>query len=597
MRSGCRVWITAALLFLLSTSFAQAEEQLAQAAAAPPQKVTLQFQGVDIMEILKLLAEQAGFNLVAGKNVSGRVTLFVKEVDPWEALEVILAANELAYERKGQILTIMTQRDYELLHGQPYQDRRILKSIVPRYAKAADLSRALVQVKSNIGRVVADESTNTLILMDTPSLVEQMLNLIREMDQPLETRIFSLNYGTVKALNPILQDTLTKGVGKISVDERTNQVAVTDYPVKLEGLAKVIQAFDERATEVRIDATIVQVALSDKFQLGIDWETLARENINLKGMGALNLTSGGALKIAQASISKGGDYKVLIEALRTFGETRILSEPRLTVVNNQEAKILVGSKEPYVTTAVSQTGTGTAVTSESVTFLDVGIKLFVTPTITRDRFVLMKVRPEVSSKTGTLTTSQKNEIPIVETAEAETVLLVEDGGTVILGGLIKEEKSVDQQRIPVLSDVPLLGILFRSHKETTKRTELVVLLNPRIITGHRIDLAGASQAAGESAKGLGQLDQDRYDAVIQNLVQRVARVQASLAQVKGKAVVELTLTPDGHLQGDPRIVEAQPQDLKPQAKQAVLVASSSFPPFPSSSEKEPRTLVVSLTYE
>ena len=233
-------------------------------AEEPPKRVTLQFQGMEIVEILKLLADQAGFNIVAGKNVSGRVTLFVKDVDPWEVLEVILASNELAYEKQGTILTIMSQRDYELLHGQPYLDRRVMKSIVPRYAKAADLSRALSQVKSNIGRVIADEGTNTVILLDTPPLVEQMTRIVQEMDLPIQTRIFSLNYGAMKALSPVFQEAVTKGVGKVLIDERTNQMAVTDYPARIEEIARMVQAFDERTREVLIDAKIVQVALSDK---------------------------------------------------------------------------------------------------------------------------------------------------------------------------------------------------------------------------------------------------------------------------------------------------------------------------------------------
>ena len=144
MKSGCRALVALLLAGALAGGPAApplwAQEQ---AAAQPSQKVTLQMQGVEIVEILKMLAEQAGFNLVAGRNVSGRVTLFVKEVDPWEALEVILAANELAYEKRGSILTILTQRDYEQLYGQPFAERRVLKSFVPQHAKAADIGRSL----------------------------------------------------------------------------------------------------------------------------------------------------------------------------------------------------------------------------------------------------------------------------------------------------------------------------------------------------------------------------------------------------------------------------------------------------------------------
>ena len=575
------------LAILLSVSWAAgAEERVAQNSAARAAPITLQFQEVEIVEILKLLSEQAGFNLVAGRNVTGKVTLFVKEVDPWEALEVILAANDLAYERRGKILTIFSQRDYELLHGAPYQDRRVLKSILLRYAKAADLARALAQVKSNIGRVIADEASNTVILMDTPDLVEQMRKLTLEMDQPVETKIFSLNYGVVKSLGPVLQEAITKGVGRVSVDERTNQLAITDTPSRLEDLEKVIRAFDERSSEVLIDAKIVQVALSDKFQLGIDWEVLARENISIKGLNALNLTSGGMVKVAQAAVKDVGDYKALVEALRTFGDTKTLSEPRLTVVNNQEAKILVGSKEPYVTKAVSQTGTGTAVTSETVTFLDVGVKMFVTPTITRDRFVQMKIRPEVSSKTGTLTTSEKNEIPIIETAEAETVLLIEDGGTVILGGLIKDENSLDQQRIPLIGDLPIIGVPFRSTKKTTKKTELVVFLTPHIVTGRRDEAAFAAPPS---------LDESAYRELLTQRVQAVAGVQAFVEKVKGKVTVSFTLTPDGHLKESPEVEQADAEELRRLAKQAVFAASP-FPAFPPESRSD-RTFQIVLRYE
>ena len=558
---------------------------------AQGQKITLQFQEMDIIEILKLLAEQAGFNLVAGRNVSGKVTLFVKEVDPWEALEVVLAANELAYERRGQILTIMNQRDYELLHGMPYQDRRVLKSIALRYVKAIDLSRSVSQIKSNIGRVIADEASNTLILMDTPDLVEQMAKLTAEMDLPVETRIFSLNYGVVKALGPILQESVTKGVGRISVDERTNQLAVTDTPSRLDELDRTIRAFDERSSEVLIDARILQVTLSNKFQLGIDWEVLARENIDIKGLQGLGLTSGGILKIAQASLSKGGDYKALVEALRTFGDTKILSEPRLTVVNNQEAKILVGSKEPYVTTSVSQTGTGTAVTSETVTFLDVGVKMYVTPTITRDRFVQMKIRPEVSSKTGTLTTSQKNEIPIIETTEAETVLLVEDGGTVILGGLIRDENSLDEQRIPVLGDLPILGIPFRSTKKTVKKTELVLFLTPHIVTGRRNEAA-----SGPGTRTPPAMDESAYQAMLLQQIQAVAGVQSFMEKAKGNVTVSFTLTPDGRLKDSPEVIQADTEELRRLVRQAVFVASP-FPVFPSGFGKGSRSFEMMIRYE
>ena len=526
---------------------------------------------------------------MAGKNVSGRVNLFVKEVDPWEVLEVILRANDLAYERQGQILSIVTRQEYEALYGMPFQDRRVLRSVAPRYSKAGDLSRALAQIKSNVGRVIADETTNTLILMDSPDLVEQMEKLIRQMDQPLETRVFSLNYSSVKILGPVLQEVVTKNLGRLLLDERTNRIAVTDTPDNLERIAQVLEAFDARSTQVLIDAKILQISLSDKFQLGIDWEALVRENITIKGPNALNLTSGGSLKIAKAALSHAGDYKTLIEALRTFGSTRILSEPRIMAVNNQEAKILVGAKEPYVTTQISQTGTGTAVTAETVNFIDVGVKLYVTPTIARDGFIQMKIRPEISSKTGVLTTSQKNEVPIVESTEAETVLMVEDGGMVILGGLIKDEHSLDQQRIPLLGDIPILGIPFRSTKKTVKRTELVVFLTPRIVTGGR-----GERPAGPEAVSAERSEMD-YETLVADKIRDVVRLQTLLEKGEGAVTVQFTVASDGRIQGSPTVLRTDGKSLGSLAQQAVFAASP-FPSFTGKSAKELRTFRVSLNY-
>ena len=594
MSFGCKQRIRG-FLCLLAAGFWLPVLAGTPAGAAEPgnpsgKKVTLQFQGMEIVEVLKILAEEAGFNVVAGRDVSGRVTLFVKEVDPWEVLEVILRANDLAYERQGQILSILTRREYETLYGSPFQDRRVFRSVVVRYTKAADLSRALAQVKSNIGRVIADEATNTLIFMDSPDLVEQMEKLVRQMDQPLETRVFSLNYSAVKTLGPVLQEMITPNLGKLLLDERTNRIMVTDTPDTLKRITQAAEAFDARPTQVLIDAKILQISLSDKFQLGIDWGALARENITVKGLNALNLTSGGSLKIAQAALNDEGDYSVLIEALRTFGKTRIISEPRITVVNNQEAKILVGTKEPYVTTQISQAGTGTAVTAEAVNFIDVGVKLYVTPTIARDGFVQMKIRPEISSKTGTLTTSQKNEIPIVETAEAETVLMVQDGGMVILGGLIKEEHSLDQQRIPLLGDIPILGAPFRSTKNTMKRTELVVFLTPRVVTGMRNEAA--------PALGSGDLPRDEaaYRGALVQQIQAIAGVQASVEKTRGNATISFTLTPDGHLKHSPEVVQADQEELRSLARQAVLVAAP-FPVFPSEFGKESRNFKIVIRYE
>ena len=168
-----------------------------------------------------------------------------------------------------------------------------------------------------------------------------------------------------------------------------------------------------------------------------------------------------------------------------MGKTKILSNPKIVAINNQEAKIHVGERQAYVTTTTT-TGSSTNTISEDVTFVDVGIQLSVTPTINDDGFIMMKVKPEVSSVTSILTTSTGNKIPIIDTALTETTVLIKDNTTLIIGGLRKEEKSNSTEQVPFLGNIPLIGFFFKQSSTKTDRTELLVMLTPHVISGDKL---------------------------------------------------------------------------------------------------------------
>src|SRR3989338_3488405 len=150
-----------------------------------------------------------------------------------------------------------------------------------------------------------------------------------------------------------------------------------------------------------------------------------------------------------------------MKLLSTLGETRLLSNPKLAVVNNQEARIHVGRKEAYITTTTTA-GQTTTTTAEDVTFVDVGIQLSVTPTINEEGFITMKIKPEVSSVVDVLVTPSGNQIPIIDTSLAETTVMVQDDATIIIGGLRREQETENAKRIPFLGDIPILGNFFRN---------------------------------------------------------------------------------------------------------------------------------------
>ncbi|MBU1125388.1 MAG: hypothetical protein KKC84_05140, partial [Candidatus Omnitrophica bacterium] len=438
-------------------------------AAQPGEKaattISLDIKGMDIVDVLKILATRAALNLVVGKNVTGRVTLFLKDVEARDAFELMLLSNDLAYEEKGSIINVMPQRDYELIYGERYQDKKQAQTIHLRYAKAPDVAATLNQMKTNIGRVVVNEPSNTLVLIDSPVKIKEMAQFIKSIDRPLQTRIFSLSYAKAEELSTKIQEALTKGVGMIRMDERTNKIAVTDYPEKLHEIAQLVRAFDEKTSQVLIDAQIIELTPSDKLEVGVNLNYWLMNNFQAQAN--LPINTDNTLFVgtpASSSPLEKGQYKAIMDVLRTIGDTKILSSPRIMALNNQEAKILIGTKDAYITSTTSQAAGSTTVTSQQVNFVDVGIKLYVTPTINKDGFVTMKIKPEISSSTRTNITSegQITQIPIVTTSESETTVMVKDGVTVIIGGLRKDQRTKTVRKVPILGDMPGVGFFFRS---------------------------------------------------------------------------------------------------------------------------------------
>ncbi|UCB57156.1 MAG: hypothetical protein JSV30_00780 [Candidatus Omnitrophota bacterium] len=475
------IWIL--ILFAFFSPVLSAQEEAATG------KISLDIKGMDVIDVLKILSMRGNLSIVAGKNVRGKVTVFLKDVEPMEALEIILGANDLAYEERDGVITVMTEKDYELLYGERSSDKKISRTIRLKFAKALEVSKSLNQIKTKIGKVIVDEGSNTIVLLDVPRSVKEMEEAIKKMDLPTVTRTFVLNYAKAEDMQEKIKESLTNNVGEIKIDERMNKIIVTDLPGKMKYIARVISDFDERDKVVLIEAKIVQITLNKDIGYGINWnsvfsgiDAVAATDlaINLPGVSAPTTFTYKRTKDDEET----GDNAVL-RLLQKLGKTDVLSTPRITVANNQEAKVLVGTKEAYVTSTVSQ-NEGTTTTADNVQFVDVGVSLSVTPLIAEDGYIKMKIKPEVSSAPTSLELknpdgSVRTSVPIVTTSEAETQLLLKDGTTIILAGLMKDSKIDNTDKIPILGDIPLLGYLFRSKGKENEKSELVIFLTPHII--------------------------------------------------------------------------------------------------------------------
>jgi MSHA type pilus biogenesis protein MshL len=480
------IYMSAVLLFFIFCN------PLLIAAQEDVDLISLDLKGMDIRDVLKILSQKSGLNIVADKDVKGTVSLYVKDIDVMGALDILVFTNDLAYEEEGTLIRIMTDRKYEKLHGQAFRDKTKTEIVRLNYANASNVAKVLLNMKTRVGKVIADDTSNTIVLIDNSENIERMKDAISEMDVLLVTEVFSLDYAKAELIKDKLEKALSENIGSLRFDERTNKIIVKDTPKKIEDIKKVIEAFDEKTKEVVIDANVIQVTLSDKYSYGIDWANITKvADVTLTGDTTLTTklanTTANTLTIATSQ-----NYTTVISLLKTFGETNVLSRPRITVADKEEAKILVGSKEVYVTSEVTTTEGGTYHTTDHVQFVDVGVTLKVTPEINREGYIRMKIKPEVSStdatKTVTLTNpdgSTRTVVPYVTTSEAETTVLVKDNTTLIIGGLMKDTVTEYNDKVPFLGDIPILGRLFSTKGKGKEKTELVIFLTPHIIEGDR----------------------------------------------------------------------------------------------------------------
>jgi len=506
----------------------------------------LELRDMDIKDVLKMIARKTGLNIVAGKDISGRVTIFLRDVEVHEALSIILNSNGLAYVEENNIIRVMPAHEYEAFYGRKFGQPIQARVVKLRGLKSTDVTTLLGEMKSAVGKIITDDKSNTVMLVDIPSKLDEMEAFLYEIDQPLvgqmfelhyvqaeeitpkveqlltpdigmvkfdlrsnklyikdiqdrmdeitlfvkavdvpqSTQVFDLSYAKAEDVAATIEKVLTPGVGQVQYDQRSNKLIVMDTLAKLNDIAEMMIHLDRKEKEVLVEARIVQVTLTDGFRMGIDWDQLLPDTEDFSFTSGFGGLGSDVSKKATLTIGtlNSDNYAIVIEALEEMGHTSVLSNPRVAVVNNEEAKILVGTTKPYITSSTTQAD-GSSITAETVNFIDVGVKLFVTPQIHHDGYITMLIKPEVSSAATSLETSQGNSIPIVDTSEVETTVRVKDGVTIVIGGLIKEEKVNDIEQLPLFGRLPIIGRAFRNETRSKVKTEIVIFLTPRIITG------------------------------------------------------------------------------------------------------------------
>lgn len=280
-------------------------------------------------------------------------------------------------------------------------------------------------------------------------------------------------------------------VGQTTIvpDQATNSLVIRTAPPNFPVLQETIDKLDVRPAQVLLEVLIAEVNLGNATQYGINWRLFTQELVtgdSTRGITGLYggpsfgdsaLGSLGGLGIRVVSMGTNVDVRAIIQALASRTKVKVLSTPRILALNNEEARILVGSEVPF--TQSTRTGLDVVV-DQTVQFRNVGTQLTIVPTVNKDRYVTFRILQEVSALTAQTIQAALN-APVISTREVETSAIVRSGSTIIIGGLIGESEQTIQSGVPILQDLPILGALFRNRDRSKSRSELAIFVTPHVV--------------------------------------------------------------------------------------------------------------------
>lgn len=434
-----------------------------QARSAAPKysgrHIDLDFKDADIHNILRLLAEVGGVNIVTADNVSGSVTIRMRDV-PWDqALDVILQAKGLGSERKlGNLIRVAPlevlekEREMRIAKMKAEQELAPLETrLVPvSYATADGLQPRIKEVLSPRGTVSVDQRTNVLIVRDVVDNLDQVEELVRTLDT--QTPQVLVEARIVEATSNYVRDVGIQWGGDVSFNQAFGNQTGLVFPSNI-GIAG--GAYDAQTPTQGLSPLTAQTQVPN-FAVNLPAAT---------GTGA-----GGALGLTFGSVDGNFNLNVRLSAAESTGSVRIISSPRVLTLDNHPARIQQGTQIPYST--VSAQGVQTA-------FQNAILSLEVTPHVTADGSVSMTVA--VRRNEPDFTRTGANGQPTILRREAETNLLVGDGQTAVIGGIYTRNSGRTVDQVPVFGDIPILGLLFQRRRMLDQRNELLIFLTPRIV--------------------------------------------------------------------------------------------------------------------
>ncbi len=418
----------------------------------------------DVKDILRAIAKQTDYNVVVEPDVKGFTTVDLKHVTLAKALEYILEPLNYAYK---------------------IEDRTIYVS-KPKVETKVFTINYLALKKTAISRVTWKEggSSSTTTGTSTTSTEDKTLEIKSETESDLW-----------KSLEDNLKPMLSAD-GKLAINRQAFTIMVADYPKNLKRVSTLLEGLEKPMhRQILIEAKIVEVIMNTGSRMGVNWSLVNSRVGSFANISVTqNFTMPADFTITQpvfrffVGSPSSGELDIsnsYVEALQSEYETQVLSNPKISTLNNQRAVIKATTQEVYFDESLAYTsGVATPIATYTPKFMNVGIVLDVTPQIDENGNIILSVHPvysTISSYVNSPNPDSQGRVPVITTREADTIVRIKDGETVIIAGLIQERKFKDKTGIKGLSNIPLLGMLFKMDTEEMRNTELVVFLTPKII--------------------------------------------------------------------------------------------------------------------
>jgi type IV pilus assembly protein PilQ len=411
-------------------------------------RISVDFRDTPIDDVLRIMAEQSGVDIIKSPKVTGVVTATLTNVPLEEALSNILASQGYGYVASNNMMRVLPREEMS-----EASETIVSKIYQINYANVTEVEAALKKFISPRGSLSSNAGTSNIMVSDSESKMKTISDFIEKIDRitpqiEVEARIYDITSKERFDLGVEWQagrnSTYTATAGGVPASGTTGIVAIGENPLG--------GTYQSR---------------TDPFSTGA-----------FKGSTGKTESTVGALRFGW--LNPAIDVDILLRAQQENINAKLLANPRILVLDNQKASIKIISEIPYQ--EITDTSGGGSIGTTA--FREVGVELTVTPHLTREGMVRLQLRPKFSVKTGTVivgTASNQFSQPVVDRREADTTLLVGDGQTVVLGGLRKKDTTKQVNKIPLLGDLPLVGMAFRFQGEDTTISELVVFITPRII--------------------------------------------------------------------------------------------------------------------